>query len=381
MAYKNIIAAAALVIATPAFSDEPVRIGLIAPLTGQFGQAGLEMRAGAELYMKQHGAKVAGRTVDLVLKDDGAVADVTRRLATELVVNDKVSLLAGMVLTPLAMAAAQVATKSQVPLIVMGASTSTLPQSSPYFVRTSWNLADAYRVLVKWAVEKQNVKNVVTLVADYAPGYDVEKVVSEAITAAGGKIVDALRAPVMSPDYSALIQRAVDAKPDALVIFVPSTSAPTLLRQLAERGVDKTPIKVLATGDVLDEQALDSSGRAAEGLVSAYHYSDAHESQINRSFVKDIQEKYNIRPNMMALGAYDGMHVIYKALETTNGSTDVNKLIAAMKGMSWESPAGQARINAATRDVERTLYLRRVERRNGQLANVEFETYPLGAER
>ena len=366
---------AALLSAQSALAGDVVKIGLVTPITGQFASTGQEMRAGVEQFLRAHGNKVAGKTVELIIKDDGNVADVTKRIATELVVNDHVDFLAGMGLTPLALAASTVATKAQVPLIIMGAGSPGVPKASPYIVRTSWDLTLSGRMLAKWAAEKANVKTGVTLVSDYTPGIDIEKAYTEALTASGGKMLEALRAPVLSPNFAPLLQRAADAKPDAIFMFVPAGAGPIVLREYAERGLFSSKIRLMATGDVLDDQVMDNMGPAVEGLISTYHYSDAHDSALNREFTAGIEKHDGFRANMMAVGAYDGMTLIYKALEATKGDTTGAKLIDAMKGMSWESPRGPVSIDPETRDIRYNVYLRRVEKRpDGRFVNAEIET-------
>jgi branched-chain amino acid transport system substrate-binding protein len=256
----------------------------------------------------------------------------------------------------------------------MGAATGMIPTASPYIVRTSFALAAGISVFAEWAA-KNGIKNVVMIVSDYAPGIDTENWFKKSFEAAGGKVVDSIRVPLADPDFSPFLQRAADKKPDALFIFVPSGQGATLMRQFVERGLDKSGIKLLATGDVLDDQQIDGIGDVALGLISAYHYSDAHPSELNKKFAADMEKTGNLRPNMMGVGAYDGMALIYKALEKTKGDADGAKLVEAMKGMAWESPRGPISIDPKTRDIIQNIYLRKVEKVDGRLRNVEFQTF------
>ena len=352
---------------------ESLKIGLILPLTGPFASTGKQIEAGARLYMAQQGDTVADRKVELIVKDDTGVADVSKRIAQELVVNDKVSVLAGFGLTPLAMATAPIATQSKTPLVVMAAATSSITEASPYIVRTSFTVPQVVTTLADWA-SANNIRKVVTLVTDYAPGVDSEKYFNQRFTINGGVVVESLRVPLRSPDFAPFLQKVRDAKPDALFVFVPSGAGAAVMKQFLERGLDKAGIKLIATGDVTDDDQLNDMGDGALGVVTSHHYSAAHPSALNKKFVEAF-EKANkgLRPNFMAVGGYDGMRVIYEALKTTKGAGGGDALLAAMKGQVFESPRGKVFIDAQTRDIVQDVYLRKVERVNGKLYNVEFD--------
>ena len=369
-------AAAALVLSTGlalAQDANVFKIGLILPMTGQQATTGRQIEAAAKLYMAQHGDTVAGKKVQLIVKDDTSLPDVTRRLAQELVVNDKVNVLAGMGITPSAMATAPLATQSKTPLLVMAAATSSITEASPYVVRSSFTLPQVSVALADWA-PKNGIKKVVTLVSDYGPGIDAEKFFNQRLTFNGGQVTEALRVPLRNPDFAPFLQKVRDAKPDALFVFVPSGAGAAVMKQFLERGLDKAGIKLIATGDVTDDDQLNDMGDGALGVVTSHHYSAAHPSALNKKFVAEF-EKANkgLRPNFMAVGGYDGMRVIYEALKTTKGAGGGDALLAAMKGQVFESPRGKVFIDAQTRDIVQDVYLRKVERVNGQLYNVEFD--------
>ena len=372
-------AAAAIALSTglavlPAVAQDNVfKIGLILPMTGQQATTGRQIEAAARLYMAQNGDTVAGKKVQLIIKDDTSLPDVTRRLAQELVVNEKVNVLAGMGITPSAMATAPLATQSKTPLVVMAAATSSITEASPYVVRTSFTLPQVSVALADWA-PKNGIKKVVTLVSDYGPGIDAEKFFNQRLTFNGGQVTEALRVPLRNPDFAPFLQKVRDAKPDALFVFVPSGAGAAVMKQFLERGMDKAGIKLIATGDVTDDDQLNDMGDGALGVVTSHHYSAAHPSPLNKKFVEAF-EKANkgLRPNFMAVGGYDGMRVIYEALKTSKGAGGGDALLAAMKGQVFESPRGKVFIDAQTRDIVQDVYLRKVERVNGQLYNVEFD--------
>jgi branched-chain amino acid transport system substrate-binding protein len=353
---------------------EPIKIGLILPMTGPFTSTGKQIAAAANLYVAQKGNTIAGRRVELILKDDTGVADVTRRLAQELIVNDKVTAIGGFGLTPLALATAPVATQGKTPMVVMAAATSIITERSPFIVRTSQVVPQIAAPFGSW-VAQQGIKRVVTMVSDFAPGHDVETSFSAAFKEAGGT-TEAMRIPLQNPDFSPFLQRAADAKPDAILIFVPSGQGATFMKQFTERGLDKSGIKLIGTGDVTDDDILPGMGDAALGVITAQHYSAAHPSATNKAFVEAFQKANpGMRPNFMAVGGYDGMHALYEGLKKTNGQGG-EALVDAMKGLAWESPRGPISIDPETRDIIQNVYIRKVERVNGELFNVEFHTIP-----
>ncbi|OJU45488.1 MAG: ABC transporter substrate-binding protein [Alphaproteobacteria bacterium 65-37] len=371
-----IAAAAATLLASAAQAQETVKVGLILPMTGPSASTGKQIDAAVKLYQAVNGTTVAGKKVEVILKDDTGVADITKRLAQELVVNDKVAFLAGFGLTPLALAVAPIATQARVPEIVMAAGTSTITEASPFIARTSFTLAQSSVPMADWSI-KNGIKKVVTLVSDYGPGIDAEKSFAEKFKAEGGTIAESLRVPLRNPDFAPFLQKAADAKPDALFVFVPSGFGAQFVKQFVERGLDKSGIKLIATGDVTDDDQLNGMGDVMIGVINTHNYSAAHDSPANKAFVEAFKKANNgMRPNFMAVGGYDGMHLVYEALKKTGGATDGEKLMAAIKGMAWESPRGPISIDPDTRDIIQNIYVRKVDKQNGELYNVEFATIP-----
>ena len=359
-----------------AVAQDSVKIGVILPMTGPSASTGREIEAAIKLYQAMNGTTAAGKKVEIILKDDTGVADITKRLAQELIVNDKVAVIAGFGLTPLALAAAPLATQAKVPEIVMAAGTATITEASPFIVRTSFTLPQVTVPIADWAA-KNGIKKVVTLVADYGPGIDAEKAFKEKFAAVGGEVLESLRAPLRNPEFAPFLQKAKDLKPDALFLFVPSGQGAQLMKQVADRDFAAEKIRVIATGDVTDDEQLPGMGDSVLGIINSHHYSAAHDSPENKAFV-DAFTKGNpsMRPNFMAVGGYDGMALIYKALAKTNGDTDGTKLVEAMKGESWTSPRGPISIDPQTRDIIQNVYIRKVEKKDGANFNIEFETVP-----
>jgi branched-chain amino acid transport system substrate-binding protein len=365
-------AIAGAVAAVPAQAQETVKIGLILPMTGGQASTGKQIDNAVKLYMQQKGDTVAGKKIEVILKDDAAVPDNTKRLAQELIVNDKVNFIAGFGVTPAALAAAPLATQAKVPEIVMAAGTSIITERSPYIVRTSFTLAQSSTIIGDWAA-KNGIKKVATLTSDYAPGNDALNFFKQNFTAGGGEIVEEVKVPLANPDFAPFLQRMKDSKPDAMFVFVPAGQGGNFMKQYAERGL--TGIKVIGPGDVMDDDLLNGMGDAALGAVTAHLYSAAHPSAMNKDFVAAYKKAFGTRPGFMAVGGYDGIHLIYEALKKTGGKTDGDALVEAMKGMKWESPRGPISIDPETRDIVQNIYIRKVEKVDGELYNVEFATF------
>jgi branched-chain amino acid transport system substrate-binding protein len=369
-----IVSAGALLLAGAAQAQETVKIGLIVPMTGGQASTGKQIDNAIKLYMQQKGDTVAGKKIEVILKDDGAQPDNTKRLAQELIVNEKVNIIAGFGVTPAALAAAPLATQAKVPEVVMAAGTSIITERSPYIVRTSFTLAQSSTIIGDWAA-KNGIKKVATLTSDYAPGNDALASFKEHFSAGGGQVVEEVKVPLANPDFAPFLQRMKDAKPDAIFVFVPAGQGGNFMKQYAERGLDKAGIRVIGPGDVMDDDLLNGMGDAALGAVTAHLYSAAHPSAMNKDFVAAYKKSFGTRPGFMAVSGYDGIHLIYEALRKTGGKADGDSLIAAMKGMAWESPRGPISIDPETRDIVQNIYIREVKKVDGELYNVEFATF------
>jgi branched-chain amino acid transport system substrate-binding protein len=375
MFWRLIPAAFMALASVNAVAEETIKVGLILPMTGAFTTTGKQVEAGARFYMQQNGATVDGKKIEITLRDDGGVADNSRRIAQELLAGGKVNILAGFGLTPIALAIAPLATETKTPMVVMAAATAIVTERSPYIVRSSFPQAAPVVIMADWAAKHQGLKKVVTLVSDFAPGHDSETYFKQTFTQAGGEVPLALRVPLLNPDFAPFLQRVRDASPDGLYVFIPAGQAATMMRQFVERGLDKSGIRLIGAGDITDDDLLNQMGDVALGLETAYFYSAAHPSAKNKAFVEGVKQANNgMRANFFGVSGYDGMHVIYEAIRKTGGKTDGDSFIAAVKGMSWESPRGPMTIDPETRDVISNIYMRKVERVNGELWNIEFAT-------
>jgi len=366
--------AAAVIAASPAAAQQTVRVGVILAYSGQFADPSAQMDNGIKLYIKQHGDSVAGKRIELIRKDTGGIApDIAKRLAQELIVRDNVDMLAGFALTPNALAAGDVSAQAKKFMVNMNAATAIITTKSPYMVRTSFTVPQLNDTLGRWAY-KSGIRKAYTMVSDFGPGHDGEAAFHKGFKDAGGEIIGAVRYPVATQDFAAFVQRAKDIDPEAIFIWTPGGPQPAAIgKALAERGIDPRKTRILGQGELTSEDALKSMGDAGLGIVTAFHYDYSHDSAANKAFVKDYKEAFGRNPDMFSAGAYDGMHVIYEALKKTGGKSDAEGLIAAAKGMRWESPRGPMTIDPETRDVIQTVYIRRVEKVGGELVNVEFD--------
>ena len=366
--------AAAFLATAPAGAQDTIKIGLILPYSGQFADTGNQLDNAIKLYVKQHGDTVAGKKLEFIRKDVGGIApDTAKRLAQELVVRDKVDILAGFVLTPNALAAGDISEQAKKFMVVMNAATSIITTKSQYMIRTSLTTPQLNDSLGHWAY-KNGVRKVYTMASDFGPGIDAEGAFTRAFKEAGGEIIGSVKMPVANPDFSAFVQRAKDLNPESIYIWVPGGAQPAALgKTLAERGIDPKKVKVLAQGELTEDQALKSMGEAALGIITAFHYDPTHDSALNKKFVKDYNEAYGRNPDIFSIGGWDGIHAIYEALKKTGGKTDGETLVAAAKGMAWESPRGPISIDPDTRDIIQTVYIRRVEKVGDKIQNVEFD--------
>jgi len=361
-----------------AWAQDVVKVGVVAPFSGAFADYGKQFDAGMKAFQKLKGDKAGNTKVEIVIRDTGGPSpEVAKRLAQELVVRDKVDFLAGFGLTPEAMAVSDVATQAKKPMIVFNAATSIITTKSPYVARTSMTLPQISAPLGTWAA-KNGIKRVFTLVADYAPGTDAQNAFTKSFTAGGGQIVESVRTPLQSPDFAPFVQRAKDAKPDAVFVFVPAGEQSIgFMKAFNERGLAQAGIKVIATGDITDDHVLNAMGDAAIGAITSFHYSAAHDSPENKAFLQAYaQVAPNAgRANFMTVGAFDGMNLIYDVVTKLNGKIDADKAMEIIKGWKTQSPRGPISIDPETRDIVQTIYLRKVEKRNGELWNIEFDKF------
>ena len=377
-ALRILIAGALGIASAGVLADDTIKVGLVAPFSGPFADYGKQMQAGINAYMKKNGDHVAGKKVEIIVRDTtGPVPEVAKRLAQELVVRDKVDFLAGFGLTPEALAVAPVAEQAKKPMIVMNAASSVVTTKSNYIARFSMTLPQVSGPIATWAV-KNNIKTAVTLVADYAPGIDAETAFKTHFLGGGGQVIESIRVPLRNPEFAPFVQRIKDDKPQAVFIFVPAgEQGIAFMKTYREKGLAEAGIEVIATGDLTDDHVLQSMGDPALGIITSFHYSAAHDSPENKAFLKTYAEANPDagKPNFMSVAAYDGMAAIYEVARKLNGKIDGDRAMAVLKGMKLVSPRGNIMIDPDTRDIVQTVYIRKVEKIGGELANVEFDKF------
>ncbi len=370
------VAVAMAVSASGASAQSTIKIGLVAEFSGPFADYGQQIHNGMKAYIKQHGDTVAGKKVEILVKDTtGPAPDIAKRLAQELITQDKVDFLAGFGFTPNAMAVAPIASEARKPMIIMNAAGSVVTTKSPYIARFSMTLPQVTAPLASWSA-KNGIKKVYSIVADFAPGIDSETAFAKAFAAAGGEIVGSVRVPLQNPEFGPFIQRAKDAKPDAVFVFVPAgEQSIAVMKSFVERGLGAAGVKLIGPGDMTDDDVLEAMGDPALGVITTHHYSAAHDSPENQAFVKAYAEANGtkMRPNFMAVGGYDGLAAIYEVARRLDGKIDGDKAIEILKNLKLDSPRGPISIDPETRDIVQTVYVRRVEKVGGHLYNVEFD--------
>jgi branched-chain amino acid transport system substrate-binding protein len=369
---------AALALSASGALAQTIKIGFITSYSGLNGNLGPYMERAVRLYIKQHEKELPpGVKIELITRDDtGPNPDKAKQLAQELIVRDKVNLLAGVIFTPNALAIAPLATEAKVPFVIMNAGTSVISTRSPYIVRTSFTLWQSSYPLGTWASKK--FKTAYTLVSDFGPGHDAETAFSQAFEAGGGKILSKVRVPLQNPDWAAYMQRVKDAKPDALMVFIPAgKTATAVMKNFSDLGLGSAGIKLIGPGDITTDEELPNMGDVALGVTTMFHYSAAAERPANQAFVAAWKKEYgaNEVPNFLSVGSWDGTALIFEAIKQQKGKLDPDRTMEIFKG--WKnpnSPRGPISIDPETRDIIQPEYLREVRRVGGQLANVEIET-------
>jgi branched-chain amino acid transport system substrate-binding protein len=370
--------AAAVLLYPAAPSAQTVKVGFMSTYSGPGAAQGDQLDKGAKLYLKINGGKLPkGVKVDLISRDDtGANPDVAKRIAQELIVRDKVQLLAGFVWTPNAAAIAPLTAEAKVPYISMNAAGVNVVNLSPYMARVSFTLWQSVYPLGQWAAKK--FKRAYVAVTDYAPGHESEEAFTKAFKGAGGEIVESVRIPLANPDFVPYMQRVKDAKPDVLFAFNPAgKQATAMMKAYSDLGLDKAGIKYIGPGDLTTDEELQGMGDAALGVITVHHYSAAADRPANKAFVAAYKKAYGekLNPGFMAVGAWDGMELIFHVIRAQNGKLDPSKTMELIKQYkNPNSPRGPIAIDPETRDIVQNEYLREVRKVGGQLVNVELET-------
>jgi branched-chain amino acid transport system substrate-binding protein len=375
-------AAAAVLLATaagaPARADT-VKVGLILPYSGPFARHAKTQDDAIKLWVKEHGSAVGSHKIEIIRRDTtGPSPDIAKRLAQELITRDKVQILTGFIFTPNALAVAPLITEAKVPAVIMNAATAVITTKSPYFARTSLTLPQTTEVFGRWAATKGGMKRVYTAVSDYGPGHNAEEAFIKGFKAEGGTIVGSVRFPLRNPDFAPYLQRVLDQKPNGLYAFIPGGSQPpAFVKAFHDLGLAKAGIRLMPSEEATDEADLQNLGDLAVGIVTSMHYSAALKNAANKKFVAAWHAAYGKTndPDFFAVGAWDGMALIYDVVKKLNGKIDGDKAMKIVKGWKFASPRGPIEIDPQTRDIIQNIYICKVEKVEGRLANVPIETY------
>ncbi|MEH6692974.1 MAG: ABC transporter substrate-binding protein [Pseudorhizobium pelagicum] len=377
---KKLITAtiAAVVLSSAAYADT-IKVGVVGPFSGPFALQGKNFKAGIDAYFALNGNTVGDDTIEVIYRDvPQADPAQSKALAQELVVKEGVQYLAGFYFTPDAMAATPILEQGNVPMVVMNAATSAIVTKSPFVVRTSFTTWQTSTPIAKVAKDA-GVNKVISIVSDYGPGVDAENAFKVAFEKEGGEVVEAIRMPLSTNDFSPIMQRVKDSGAEAVFAFLPS--GPTTLgfvKAFNQNGLKDGGIKLFAPGDLTQESDLPALGDSALGMQTTFHYAVSHDSPENTAFVEAARKAIGNPAELSfpAVGAFDGMYVITKMIEATGGEQDAAKAVDAVKGLSWTSPRGPVTIDPESRHITQNIYLREVTKaEDGSYFNKEIQTF------
>jgi branched-chain amino acid transport system substrate-binding protein len=380
----RLVAAAALALvalggaSSGAAAQEKIKVGIISDFTGPFAVVGVRLKQGMEIYLAEHGARIGGREVELVYRDVGnGSPTVAKQIAEELIVRDRVALLAGFSVTPEVSAVASVITEAKVPAVIMVPSTPALMKMSPYFVRVANNMIATVRPAAEWSY-KIGKRRAYIVVADFAPGHQVQETFRNRFKELGGEIVTEDRVPLNTVDYAPIAERIVRANVDVVKMFIPTgTPSVSFVRGLSAQGVFAKGATVIGIGET-DDADLPSFDESVIGVHTSFHYAPDLPYAANKNFRERFFAKFGADsiPSSFAVTGYDGMHLVFRLIESQQGKKfDGPAAVEAVKGHKWESPRGPAQIDAASRDLIENYYIRRVSKVDGKMKNVVVDTY------
>jgi branched-chain amino acid transport system substrate-binding protein len=373
-------AAIALSLSAGAASADTVKVGLIADFTGAFATWGTQFQQAVEAYQAVNGKTVKGpdgktHEIQFVYRDSASAGpDRAKQLAEELVLREKVKFLAGFDLSPHAMAVAEIATQAKIPVVIMNAATASITRGSPYYVRVSMTIPQHVVPLAQWAY-KNNIRKVYTIVSDYAPGHDAETYFSKTFKGLGGEIVGSARSPQQETNYAAYMEKVLQAKPDALYMFQPAGSPSiAFVKGYVERGLKTAGIKLIGTGET-QELFLPNFTDDVIGVVTAFHYTETNTNPENLALKAQLRKQFGEKavPDIASVAAWDGTGLIHAAVASLGAGAEGAKYVDFFKGKKLDSPRGPIMIDPEERDVVQNIYIRRVEKRDGKLVNIDID--------
>jgi branched-chain amino acid transport system substrate-binding protein len=382
---KRLVGAVALMLlGATAASADVVKVGLIVSYSGAFAMWGTQFQQAVEAYQTANGKTVKGpdgkeHEIQFLYRDAASAGpDKAKQLAEELVLRDKVKFLAGFELSPHAMAVAETAGQAKVPVIIMNAATASITRGSPYYVRVSFTIPQLAVPAAQWAA-KNNFKKLYTIISDYAPGYDAEAYVHKEFKAAGGQIVGSARTPLRETNFGVYMEQVLQAKPDALFMFQPAGSPSiAFVKAFVERGLKAAGIQLIGGGET-QESFLPNFTDDLIGTVTTAQYTPTNTYPENVKMKAQLQKLFGDKsiPDAASVAAWDGTNVIYRAVAALGSDAEGLKYVDFIKGKTFDSPRGQIMIDPVERDIIQDIDVRRVEKVNGQLANVVIGKIPM----
>jgi branched-chain amino acid transport system substrate-binding protein len=364
----------------PAQDAPPLKIGVIMSFSGPGASLGRSVNGSIAAWMAMHHDMLGGRKVVLIKRDDAHAPETARRLAQELIVQEKIDLLLGGSSAPEAVAMGEVSTQAKIPYFIINATVPGILAKAPYAMRTSYLTPDFGPPLAQWAL-KNGIKTIYAVVADYSSGSDTLSALTDSMAAGGGKVIGSVAVPLNTTDFSSYLLRAKDAKPNAVFGFVGGgPSSINLVKQFGTNGL-KSSMKLIGTADLISEELMSAEGEYALDVVTASNYTVDHNSKLNRAYVSLYRQTIanptpEDEPSFIAVQAFDALTAMDHAVSVQKGTIDPVKTIDALRGYTFESPRGMITFDPQTREIHESMYIRRTQRTSdGKFVNAEIAAY------
>lgn len=373
-----LLAALVLPAAVARAEGEAIRVGVLSQDTGPFAQNGRSFRQGIAAYQAIHGETVGNRKIEFVYRDiGGEKPGVAKQLAEQLIVRDKVKMFAGFVLTSEALAITSVADQTKTPAVSFIASSPMILTNSKFFLKAGQHISQSSSIGAVFA-RKQGKSRAYIVVSDYQPGHDAQKTFRKTFESLGGTVVGEVRVPLSTIDFSSVVERIAQTKPDAINVFVPpGAPAIALLRALSERGLTRDTL-VVGMGEAEDHVLLQYDDSVL-GYYGALYYAEALDNSENKAFIAKLKELNgpDTLPDFAAASAYDGTALIYHMVEALKGKEwDGAAALQAALGYSWNGVRGPITVDPNTRELIQNIYVRQVRKIDGKLKNVIVDQFP-----
>jgi len=364
----------------PAHAADAIKVGVLLPLSGNFAANGQQTLTGIKMYFDSIHNEVAGHKIDLIVEDTQGKPDVAVTKARKEVERDGAQVLSGIVLSSEALAVNDYSRQAEVPLVLSGDAgvdeiTMPGPLANPYLVRVSQNGRTVAAAAAEWAYKTKGWRKVAVLGSDYAGGVNVNYAFAQTFCMLGGKVIQEEWPPLNSLDYGPYLT-TLDRSAEALVTFTPGADGLRLGQQYAQFGLKgKMPVLDIYAG-IAYEPNLGQLGDAALGVYSSLFYTPMLKTPENEAFVAEFKKRMGSLPANEGPNGWAGAHAIADAVKAVNGDLkDKLKFMAALKAVKFASPKGEIVLDKYGQVIQ-TMYIREVEKVDGQLANVPIASYP-----